>query len=255
LPPLNDAQKRKLRQLSLLSLARDSKHATESNLTSPVLGYSSLLVALGLSTPRELEDLVISTIYAGLIQAQLDPKHELVRISSVAPLRDVAPGQAATPNGTDVGSAIGGLLSSLQTWAGRCEATLQHLEEQMSELRADADRRAAAAASWSQRMETLVEEEHKGGGIPRNAKRDLLTLNAAKSRLASASGGGSGSGASATQAAVSDSRLNAMRLGNKRGSGQMDASGSSDVDDEAMDVDDDDPDNTDAKKRGNKRKL
>lgn len=199
-----------------------------------------------------MEDLVISTIYAGLIHAQLDPKHELVRVSNAAPLRDLAPGPAATPNGSEADNAIGGLLSSLQTWAGRCEATLQHLEEQMSELRADADRRAAAAASWSQRMEALVEEEQKGGGIPRNAKRDLLTLNATKSRFASASGGGSGP--TAMQAAVSDSRLKAMRLG-KRGSGQMDASGSSDIDDEAMDVDDDDPENADAKKRGNKRKL
>ncbi|KAK1755210.1 hypothetical protein QBC47DRAFT_383072 [Echria macrotheca] len=161
LPTLNDAQKLKLRQLSLLSLVRDAKVSSSDKAQTPVLSYPSLLSHLDLATPRELEDLVISTIYAGLIHAQLDPKHALVRINNVAALRDVAPG------GTDSNSnAIGGLLSSLQAFAGRCEATLHHLEEQMSGLRAEADRRAARAAAWSERLEKLVEDEQKGGHAP-----------------------------------------------------------------------------------------
>ncbi|KAK0731319.1 hypothetical protein B0H67DRAFT_451085, partial [Lasiosphaeris hirsuta] len=159
LPTLNDAQKLKLRQLSLLTLARDS-NPTSSNTTvvsssRSTLSYPSLLSLLNLPSPRELEELVISAIYAGLIHAQLDPKNELVRVNSVAALRDVA------PSSEDGNNAIGGLLSSLQAWADRCEATLQSLEAQMSGLRADADRRAAHAAAWSNKMDKLVEDEQR----------------------------------------------------------------------------------------------
>ncbi|KAK3341263.1 hypothetical protein B0T25DRAFT_336321 [Lasiosphaeria hispida] len=167
LPTLNDAQKLKLRQLSLLTLARGSNQTssddTAASTSGPALSYPSLLSLLDLPSPRELEELVVSTIYAGLIHAQLDPKNELVRVNSVAALRDVAPGSDNSKN------AIGGLLSSLQAWAGRCEATLQSLEAQMSGLRADVDRRAAHAAAWSDKMDRLVEDEQRGGassGLP-----------------------------------------------------------------------------------------
>lgn len=158
LPPLADAQKLKLRQLTLLSLARDANtHQDPSNNLTPILGYASLLFRLDLSTPRELEELVISAVYAGLIDAKLDPKNEVVQINRVAPLRDISPGtDTAATN-----SAIGGLLTSLQAFAGRCEATLQSLEEQMTGLRADANRRATEAAAWSNMMDRLVNDEQK----------------------------------------------------------------------------------------------
>ncbi|KAK3328930.1 hypothetical protein B0H66DRAFT_539758 [Apodospora peruviana] len=148
LPPLNDAQTVKLRQLSILTLAKENG---DDETTPPALAYGPLLSKLGLSNARELEELVISTIYAGLINAQLDPKHQLVQINSVAALRDVA----------TAAGAITGLLSSLRAWAGRCEATLQSLEEQMSAVRAEADRRAAETAGWTAKMEQMVEEEEK----------------------------------------------------------------------------------------------
>jgi COP9 signalosome complex subunit 7 len=97
---------------------------------------------------------VISAIYAGLIKAQLNPKDSLVQINSVAPLRDVAP------------TAISGLLSSLQAWAGRCDATLESLSCQMTQLRADADRRAARATARTEETRKLVESEQKGGMAP-----------------------------------------------------------------------------------------
>jgi COP9 signalosome complex subunit 7 len=147
LPDLNDAQRLKLRQLSLLTLAKKDS----SNPKSPALDYASLQKALDLPSRQALEELVISAIYAGLIKAQLNPKGSLVQINSVAPLRDVAP------------TAISGLLSSLQAWAGRCEATLDSLSSQMTQLRADADRRAARAATRTQETHKLMENEQKGG--------------------------------------------------------------------------------------------
>ncbi|KAK4658720.1 hypothetical protein QC762_103990 [Podospora pseudocomata] len=143
LPELNDAQRLKLRQLSLLTLANQNNgHGTE-----PALSYSSLQRALDLPTRQSLEELVISSIYADLIKGQLKPKASLVQINSVAPLRDVAP------------TAIGGLLSSLQAWADRCDSTLSSLSAQMDQLRADADRRAAQEAAWQETTENLLEQE------------------------------------------------------------------------------------------------
>ncbi|KAM7194287.1 PCI domain containing protein [Naviculisporaceae sp. PSN 640] len=157
LPELVPAQQLKLRQLSLLTLAKGSSSPDDA--TAPTLSYQSLLSNLALSNARELEELVISTIYAGLVDAQLDPKNEQVLINSVSPLRDVAPGP----------EAIGGLLFSLRAWAGRCDATLQSLEDQMAQVRAEADRRAAEGAAWNSKVESLLKDEEKGGASsPKN---------------------------------------------------------------------------------------
>ncbi|KAK0657245.1 hypothetical protein B0T16DRAFT_452728 [Cercophora newfieldiana] len=257
LPTLNHAQKRKLRQLSLLSLARDANTLNSQNGdAAPVLGYASLVSRLDLTSPRLLEELVISTVYAGLIDAQLDPKNQLVRTNRVAALRDVAPGSGAES------SAIGGLLSSLQTYAGRCEATLQSLEAQMSGLRADANRRAAQAAAWSGKMEKLIEDEQKSGkasGDIQGRKGNVLTQGAGVNRFASTTGGGlHGFGSSAAAAAGSSSAaagLNRTRHSSKRSAGTLDTSGDSDIEDEAMDLDDTDLESPDGKKRASRRKL
>ncbi|KAL2147202.1 hypothetical protein VTI28DRAFT_157 [Corynascus sepedonium] len=149
LPELNDAQRLKLRQLSLLTLAK--KDGTNHNTASPALDYASLQTALDLPSRQALEELVISAIYAGLIKAQLNPKNSRVRIDSVSPLRDVAP------------TAIGSLLSSLKAWAGRCDATLESLSCQMAQLRAEADRRAARTTARAREVESLMEKEKSGG--------------------------------------------------------------------------------------------
>ncbi len=182
---------------------------------------------LGLSSPRELEDLVISSVYAGLIKAQLDPKNQAVLINSVAALRGVAPG------------SIGGLLTSLQAWAGRCDATLASLEAQIASAREAADRRAADVKALKQLMEKLVEEETKGGS------NTDTTPSAAFKSLTGGASASSGSGAPGHFMKMP------QRYG-KRGSGQMDGGVEGDVDDEAMDVDDDDED---GKKRASRRKL
>ncbi|GFP60011.1 COP9 signalosome complex subunit 7a [Trichoderma asperellum] len=113
LPTLNDPQTLKLRQLSLLSLASDRSS----------LSYDALQKALGLSSTREVEDLVITAIYAGLLHATLDPARQAVSVTSVAPLRDLAPG------------TIPDMIGALQNWAGRCQSTLGDLEEQIKSIR------------------------------------------------------------------------------------------------------------------------
>ncbi|MCJ1436855.1 hypothetical protein MMC27_006237 [Xylographa pallens] len=119
LPQLSEAQSLKLRQLSLLSLS--SSHST--------LTYPYLLSALDLPNTRALEDLVISSIYGGLITAKLDTLAQRVDVSSVSPLRDLKP------------NSLPQLIAILDDWNGRCAGVLSEIEGQVSEVRAKAAER------------------------------------------------------------------------------------------------------------------
>ncbi|KAL8672484.1 MAG: hypothetical protein Q9168_003055 [Polycauliona sp. 1 TL-2023] len=142
LPSLTDAQAHKLRQLSLLSLS-----------TSPsTLTYTHLLTALSLSSTRALEDLIISTIYAGLLVAKLDTKSQRVDVSSVSPLRDLRP--ARVPQ----------LISTLDTWNGRCVSVLDDLETQIKEVRQKALERRKREQRDEAAVEKLVGQAPKDKG-------------------------------------------------------------------------------------------
>jgi len=66
LPQLSKMQQRKLQQLSIVSLAATSK----------VIPYSVLQRDLDIQELRELEDLIIDSIYQGLIHGKLDQKQK-----------------------------------------------------------------------------------------------------------------------------------------------------------------------------------
>ncbi|MDA4133176.1 MAG: hypothetical protein OK454_08655, partial [Thaumarchaeota archaeon] len=146
-----------------------------------------------------------------------------------APLRDLAPG------------AVPGMVAALRAWSGRCEATLQGLEAQIAEVRADAARRAAEKSAWDERLAALVEEEkrasEKGPGGGGAGSRKSTTLTTGHGHVPGSGGGGG----------------RAPRFG-KRGSNVMMEGSAEDIDDEAMDVDDSD-DEVDGKKRASRRKL
>ncbi|APA09380.1 hypothetical protein sscle_05g041500 [Sclerotinia sclerotiorum 1980 UF-70] len=135
LPTLSSAQTLKLRQLSFLTLAK-----SPSDLT-----YPKLQSALSLSTPRDLEDLVISTIYAGLITCTLDPYNQTVLVSSISPLRDLPP------------STIPSMLSTLSAWSARCTTTLSSLESQIASIKAEAQRRHRDEKEWNAHVASLLE--------------------------------------------------------------------------------------------------
>ncbi|KAI0137600.1 hypothetical protein F4776DRAFT_101453 [Hypoxylon sp. NC0597] len=207
LPKLNDAQALKLRQLSLLTLARDPHN----------LSYSALQQALSLPDARAVEDLVISAIYAGLISAQLDPRHQTIHVSGVSPLRDLEP------------NSIPPMLTALRSWSGRCSDTLADLESQISAIKAAAAERAAENAAWEQTQARMVEEQRRSdlalasAAASVHGTRQSRLVDAAVARLR---GGGNG----------------AQRSG-KRGSGSLEAGQDSD---EAMDLDEEEPDDGEA---------
>ncbi|KAI0843996.1 hypothetical protein F5Y00DRAFT_213638 [Daldinia vernicosa] len=198
LPQLNDAQTLKLRQLSLLTLARDPHN----------LSYATLQQSLGLPDSRAVEYLVISAIYAGLIEAQLDPRHQTVHVSSVSPLRDLAP------------NSLPSMLTALVTWSDRCTSTLADLEAQVAQIKYEAKKRHDEKTAWETREAKLIEEQRKA---------DLVSPP---------QGGAHGRG----QGRYLDSAVARLRGGQrngKRGSGSLDGAHDSD---EAMDLDEEEPD-------------
>ncbi|RYP52557.1 hypothetical protein DL769_010655 [Monosporascus sp. CRB-8-3] len=191
----------KLRQLSLLTLAGDPQHG---------LGYAALLAALGLPDARSLEDLVISAVYADLLEAQLDPRNQTVHVSSVSPLRDLAPG------------SVPAILTQLRAWSGRCAETLSDLEAQIAAVRAGAAARHAERKARDAAQARLVEQASKAGagndsrqggpGVHGRGQNHLLSRAVAQ-----------------------------LRGGGHRGKrGSVEANVGEDDDDELMEIDDDD---------------
>ncbi|KAH6669944.1 hypothetical protein B0J14DRAFT_108439 [Halenospora varia] len=161
LPTLSDAQTLKLRQLSFLTLAKNPAD----------LSYANLLEKLGLDNARELEDLVISAIYASLITGTLDPYHQLVTVSSVAPLRDLPP------------NSIPSMINTLNEWSLRCVGTLGDLEKQIAGIKADALRRHKDEKEWSAHMEKLMEVKEKGDGKEEGSSKSGSLFSALGKRL------------------------------------------------------------------------
>ncbi|EIW65085.1 uncharacterized protein TRAVEDRAFT_109231 [Trametes versicolor FP-101664 SS1] len=111
LPPLNDAQTIKLKQLTLVSLAQDSR----------ILPYNELLRVLDMPTVRDLEDLIIDAIYLDIVRGKLDQKEGQFEIEYTMG-RDLEPGKLEQ------------LLVSLQNWASTTAAVLATLDNKLSEL-------------------------------------------------------------------------------------------------------------------------
>jgi len=108
LPELSPPQIKKLRQLTLVSLASKTK----------ILPYNFLLEELGLNNVRELEDLIIDSIYLGLIHAKLDQKHSRLEL-------DYAVGRDVTVQQIDQ------MISHFHGWCTRSEQLLQSLDQKM----------------------------------------------------------------------------------------------------------------------------
>lgn len=120
------------------------------------LSYAVLMKRLGLENAREVEDLVITAIYAGLINAMLDPARQEVQVTSIAPLRDLSPGTV-----TD-------MARIMKTWSGRCTSTLKDLDAQILNIRANAAARAKEKRTAEDKMNKAMAEcetEEKGDGF------------------------------------------------------------------------------------------
>jgi len=149
LPTLSDIQTRKLRLLSLLTIAAEK---TQTTTQQHNLSYSSLCKRLDLEYTRDLEQLVTTAIYENLLTATLNPSAQTVVITSVAPLRDLAPG------------SVGQLLGELSAWSGRCDSVLADLQAEIARIEAQAVKRAAREQRKDKQIKAANEASEKGSG-------------------------------------------------------------------------------------------
>lgn len=166
LPQLSDAQALKLRFLSLLTIA--SEKASSSNLS-----YASLCSRLDLESPIDLEHLITQAIYNDLVTGTLNPASQTVIITSVAPLRDPAPG------------SVQAMIAELNAWSGRCDTVLSNLEEKITKVKSDAEKRARREQKADKQIKAVTEEGGKGaavssGGTLAPSKLGLNTRGATK---------------------------------------------------------------------------
>mmetsp|Transcript_15231 Transcript_15231/g.38744 ORF Transcript_15231/g.38744 Transcript_15231/m.38744 type:complete len:257 (+) Transcript_15231:153-923(+) len=120
-PPLDEAQKLKLRQLTIVSIAEGMK----------VVPYGHLMAQVDISNVRELEDLLINEcFYSHLIKGKLDQCERCLHVHHVRG-RDVRPEQLDSVIG-----ALGEWLSTSEGLLGELEAKVAFAAEQTSEARA-----------------------------------------------------------------------------------------------------------------------
>lgn len=150
LPKLSAQQHQKLLLLSLLPLSHS--HTT--------LTYKHVMDALELPTPRSLEELVTTAIYAGLLTATLDPAHSLVSVTSISPLRDLSPG------------SLPALQNTLQSWSQRCDAALAELETQVAKVKQEAVDREKLRRKKERALEAAMQASDEKNSGKRNLMGD-----------------------------------------------------------------------------------
>jgi len=148
-PALNEAMTKKLRFLTMATLASRSRS----------LRYPELLSELGLSTRRELEDLIIEAMYARIVTGKLDQRTASLEVDR-ALARDVAEDLSAVSR-------------VLENWCASCEATLEAIEkecERSSKLKNQHQERIHALES---RIQSLKAANIDDGEEPPAAKHKV----------------------------------------------------------------------------------
>lgn len=125
---LTDAMKKKLKHLTIVTMATINK----------CIAYNDLLEQLDIGCVRELEDLIIESIYADIIHGKLDQKNKQLEV-------DYAIGRDIRKED------IKAISLTLQEWCDSCESVLQTIENQI-------DRANSAKAMRTKHMEDLDAE-------------------------------------------------------------------------------------------------
>jgi len=109
---LNEVQIMKLKQLTIVSLAEQNK----------IIAYSTLLKELDIISVRALEDLIIDTIYGGLISGKIDQQEGIFRVKNTI--------------GRDVrAEKLTDMIAKMESWSDRCKSILISLDKSSSHIR------------------------------------------------------------------------------------------------------------------------
>ncbi|KAK9722099.1 hypothetical protein K7432_002946 [Basidiobolus ranarum] len=148
LPELTQPQIRKLKSLSIVTLASE-KH---------VLEYSNLLHYLDISNVRELEDLMIDAMYKGLIKAKLDQKKSQVEIEYTIG-RDLRPGQ------------LDQMLKRLNSWSSTSLNILNTIDEKIEQIKETSNNALQAREEHEKKVEHITSELQNSNGKHKSNER------------------------------------------------------------------------------------
>ncbi|KAJ2033266.1 COP9 signalosome complex subunit 7b [Coemansia sp. S2] len=148
LPELTERQLEKLKHLSLVSLASVSK----------VLPYDDLIRELDCAHEQQMEDLVIDTIYKGLLSAKLDQQRRLVEVEFVVG-RDVRRGD------------LQAIYESLDKWSAVCEKELDMLTAGVNDAEQKLVSKRAKEREFTFALQDLHMAHASAGGEPESLAR------------------------------------------------------------------------------------
>eukprot|EP01111_Echinosteliopsis_oligospora_P014263 TRINITY_DN533_c0_g1_i1.p1 TRINITY_DN533_c0_g1~~TRINITY_DN533_c0_g1_i1.p1 ORF type:complete len:270 (-),score=74.27 TRINITY_DN533_c0_g1_i1:73-882(-) len=132
LPQLTPNMLSKLRQLTLVSLSTECK----------VIPYTILLQQLEITNLRALEDLIIESIYQGVIRGKLDQRCQQLEVD-FAIGRDIRPGQVEE------------MIKILAAWAKRSDSLLATINDKMSFASHAHDLALREAQEFEQKIEAV----------------------------------------------------------------------------------------------------
>ncbi|XP_037031497.1 COP9 signalosome complex subunit 7 isoform X1 [Bradysia coprophila] len=123
---------KKLQHLTIVTMAIRSK----------VIPYKDLLVELDIKNVRDLEDLIIESIYADIIHGKLDQRNSQLEV-------DYAIGRDIQWND------IGNISATLREWCDSCETVLSCIEKQIERANLEKARRTKHKETIEQEIQML----------------------------------------------------------------------------------------------------
>jgi len=180
LPEMTDLMTRKLRLLTVVSLAEQNK----------LLPYNLLMAELEISTVRELEDLVIEGISAGVVLGKLDQKRSCFEVDFVI--------------GRDIRKMdMGAIVNVLTAWCDNCDSMLTNIETQVDKVnkeKADTNSHKAALEQKINDVKQQIKNQPTGEDGDPDSRMDTERMDRRDKKAAKGKGlrgssksGGSGS--------------------------------------------------------------
>jgi len=160
LPELSPMQLLKLRHLTIVTMSTKTK----------CIPYSDLLKELGLESTRELEDIIISAIYSGVIRGKLDQRGGRLEIEYAAG-RDVRP------------EAVPHVIATLEAWCRTCDTVMQCVEQQINVANDEKEARALHKASVDSKVQATrksLKSQEQDEPMASDSKETVSTSEKAK---------------------------------------------------------------------------
>jgi len=131
-PPLTPAQTKKLKQLSIVTLASQSR----------LIPYSVLQEQLEINALRDLEDLIIDAIYQGVIHGSLDQKKQQLEVE-FAMGRDIKP------------ESFERMIAVLKAWSSQSDVLLATIKDKVQHATAIHQEEKVHKEDQEKRVETV----------------------------------------------------------------------------------------------------